>query len=739
MIVECRGDDPAGLYLALLLKEKDPARTVRIIAPAERYTDPSPQLIETPIRPAFALRDAALNDAVRRHTTRFTGVEIVAKGATIRSEQPYAVVQTAALHEILKMRALRAGCEWVDRSTAPASAEADIIIAADGPDSATRNLQQAFGTLSEPSTLYHVVIAVDAAPPILRLMFAETEHGMLHAYHFPGTQGGSTLVVEAPRHVLAGCKTFGANAEAIAEFCKAQFRDQIGGDVWRILSEHWQPFVSMRNKAWCAGNTILIGNAASTAHVSVGLALRDALESAEILADAIAGRSDWHNAFDAAARPRIAKAESLYRASSASVTWFEHVSRYWRMPAAQFAYSCLTRTLRLNHENMKTFAPTLVRDVEGTIAGSDRTREAGNAATPPMFLPYTLRGLTLPNRIAVSPMCMYAANDGIVNDFHLVHLGSRAMGGAGLVITEMTDVSPEGRISLHCAGMYAPEHVPAWKRIVDFVHERSDARIAIQLGHAGRKAALTRSWEGHHPLDNAWEMLAPSAIPFGPDRATPKEMSRADMDRVRDAYAAATRMADAAGFDMIELHYAHGYLLSSFISPLANHRTDDYGGSLENRMRFPLEIFRAVRAAWPQEKPICVRISAIDWTHGGTTIDDAMIIAKMLHDAGNDILSVSTGGITHERTRLLGRLYQATFSDQIRNALGIPTMAVGGIGGHADANTLIAAGRADICALARGYLSEPYFVRRAARLQHYDEMTWPPEYRGAAALPMHDD
>jgi anthraniloyl-CoA monooxygenase len=316
-----------------------------------------------------------------------------------------------------------------------------------------------------------------------------------------------------------------------------------------------------------------------------------------------------------------------------------------------------------------------------------------------------------------------------------VHLGSRAVGGAGLVVTEMTDVLPEGRISLHCAGMYKPEHVDAWKRVVDFIHEHSASKVAIQLAHAGRKGSLTRNWEGHQNLGTAnWELLAPSPIPFMDGRQTPRAATRADMDKVRDAFIRAAEMSEAAGFDMIEMHYAHGYLMSSFISPAANQRTDEYGGPLENRMRFPMEVFRAVRAVWPAHKPICTRISAIDWVEGGTTIEDAIEIARMLHAAGNDILAVSSGGVSSAQRVSEGRAFQAAFSDQIRNTLKIPTMAVGGIVSHGDANTIIGAGRADMAAIARGYLEDAYFARHAARAQNYTGMKWPNQYRRAADI-----
>jgi anthraniloyl-CoA monooxygenase len=388
--------------------------------------------------------------------------------------------------------------------------------------------------------------------------------------------------------------------------------------------------------------------------------------------------------------------------------------------------------MRITYARIEKAAPELVRSVDALISPQV---DGSNRPPPPMFAPIKLRGLTIPNRVVVSPMCMYSAKDGTVNDFHLVHLGSRAVGGAGLVITEMTDVLPEGRISLHCAGMYAPEHVTAWRRVVDFVHEHSSSRIAVQLAHAGRKGSLTRSWEGHKNLGEAnWEIVAPSAIAFAEGRQTPRAMNRVDMDKVRDAFVRATEMSDAAGFDMIELHFAHGYLISSFISPLSNRRDDEYGGSLENRMRFPLEVFKAVRAAWPAAKPISTRISAVDWVDGGTTIEDAIEIARMLHAAGNDILAVSTGGVSSAQRAADGRVYQAIFSDQIRNELDIPTMSVGGIVSHGDINTIIAAGRADMCALARGSLEDAYFARHAARAQNYGGLKWPSQYRRAGEI-----
>lgn len=353
--------------------------------------------------------------------------------------------------------------------------------------------------------------------------------------------------------------------------------------------------------------------------------------------------------------------------------------------------------------------------------------------TPSMFTPFTLRGMTVKNRLVMSPMCQYSAVDGTVNDWHLVHLGSRAMGGTGLVITEMTDISPEGRISPGCAGLYRPEHVGAWKRVVDFVHANSEAKIAVQLAHAGRKASCHVAWEGGGPLppDKAWEIIAPSPIPFSPESQTPRQMTREDMDRIVEAFAQGARWADEAGFDMIEIHGAHGYLLSTFISPLSNTRNDDYGGPLENRMRFPLEVFRAVRAAWPEDKPIAMRISASDWVDGGTTPDDAVEIGRMLKDAGLDIVDVSSGNVTDDPRPRVEGLYQTPFSERVRNEAGIPTMTVGNVAGPKQIDDVVAAGRADLCCMAKGQLYDPYFAHHAARALDVEDYRWPRQY-GAA-------
>ncbi len=735
MKVTCVGIDPAGLYLGILLKRRDPSHVVRFI----ETPDPTPRpasIICNPIRPRLKLTDAETLDDLNQAIAWSDKVTVATDDRAFTTEGlRYGFVDPKAVTDSLKRRATELGCTFVrgdSRSSLDAFSDSDLVVAADGPNSPVRTAAGGFHPDFARSSNVSVVFQSSEPAGALRYSFRTTEHGIFHAFTLPRGPNGSSVIVETPAQVLRVSGLDRAPPECIIAFCRKLFSLTLDRIVPAANGAVWEAFGTLRNRPWHSGKVVLIGRAAYTSRPSVGLDLRQHLEDAEALAEHLASGSslgDTLAAYEAARRP---KAESLQRAGAASATWFEHVRRYTRLPFEQFCFSLLTNSMRLTYARVDKAAPDLMRTVDGLIAG---TQANGNAAPPPMFAPIKLRELTIPNRVVISPMCQYSAVDGTVTDWHLVHLGSRAIGGAGLVIAEMTDVLPEGRISLHCAGMYSPEHVPAWKRVVDFVHTNSASKIAVQLAHAGRKGSLTRSWEGHKSLGEAkWEIIAPSAIAFAEGRQVPRAMTRADMDKVRDAFVRATHMSEEAGFDMIELHYAHGYLLSSFISPLTNRRDDEYGGSLENRMRFPLEVFNAVRAAWPAHKPIATRISAVDWLEGGTTIEDAIEIGRMLHNAGNDILAVSTGGVSSTQRPMDGRAFQATFSDQIRNELGIPTMAVGGIVSHGDINTIVAAGRADLCAMARGSLEDAYFPRHAARALNYAGLKWPSQYRRAAEI-----
>ncbi len=499
----------------------------------------------------------------------------------------------------------------------------------------------------------------------------------------------------------------------------------------------------------CGPVVVLLGDAAHTAHFSVGSGTRMAMEDAVALRDALASAGARHAvplqganenaelrqacaAYEAARRPAV---ESLQRAAQASLQWFEDTERYADLPPLPFAFTLLTRSLRITHEDLRVRDPAFLARVDEFTA-AEAEKQTGrivprSPAPPPMFTPFRLRDLVLENRVVVSPMCQYVADDGTIGDWQLVHLGSRAMGGAGLVMAEMTDVSREGRISPGCAGLYKDEHVGAWKRVVDFVHHETPAKIGIQLGHAGRKGATRRMWEGDvEPLEaGAWPVISASPIPYFPDRSpVPREMSRDDMERVVADFAAGAARALAAGFDLLEIHMAHGYLLASFISPLTNARGDRYGGCLENRMRFPLEVFDACRAVWPPEKPMSVRISATDWAPGGVDAPDSVQVARLLEAHGCDIVDVSAGQTVPDQQPIYGRLFQTPFADRIRHEVGIHTMAVGHISSYMDVNTIIAAGRADLCLLARAHLFDPYWTRHAAYMLRWP-LEWPNPYK----------
>jgi anthraniloyl-CoA monooxygenase len=484
---------------------------------------------------------------------------------------------------------------------------------------------------------------------------------------------------------------------------------------------------------------VLMGDAVHTAHFSIGSGTKLALEDAIALRDALDRSESVRQGlalYEAERRPVV---DSIQRAAQVSMEWFESTERHIKKEPLNFAFSLLTRSLRITHENLQRRDPELVERVDRAFelaAEAELGRplpprpDVKSAPRPPMFVPLKLRDVVLPNRVGLSPMCMYSAEDGTVNDFHLVHLGSRAIGGAGLVMTEMTDVSPEGRITPLCAGLYAERHVPAWKRIVDFVKQQSPAAIGVQIGHAGRKGAVEPPWEGADvPLapHAQWDLLAPSELAWAPRNAIPRAMTRADLDQVKRDFVNATELAKLAGFDLVELHCAHGYLLSTFLSPLTNQRTDDYGGSLENRARFPLEVFRAMRAVWPAHLPMSARLSASDWAPGGTTEDDLLAFAHLLKAEGCDLIDVSSGSVVVDQKPRYGRLYQVPFSELVKSEVGIPTAAVGNISSYTDVNGALAARRADLCLIARAHLFDPYWVRHAAAAQGY-ELPWPRPY-----------
>jgi anthraniloyl-CoA monooxygenase len=481
---------------------------------------------------------------------------------------------------------------------------------------------------------------------------------------------------------------------------------------------------------WSHENLVLVGDAAATAHFSVGSGTKLAFESAIALAGYVHSEPTLAAAFQRYEEERRTEVLRLQSAARNSTEWFEHIDRYLCLDPVQFNYSLLTRSQRISHENLRARDRIWLESAEMWFE-EQATHERPRHSRPPMFTPFRLRGLRLKNRIVVSPMDQYRAVDGAPTDWHLVHYAERAKGGAGLVTTEMTCVSPEGRISPGCTGLYAPDHEAAWKRIVDFVHAETDAKIGIQLGHSGPKGSTQLGWEDADAplLEDNWPVIGPSPVAWSPRNQVPREMTRTDMDTVRDEFVRAAIMAARAGFDLLELHCAHGYLLSAFISRLTNRRADAYGGSLENRMRFPLEVYRAVREVWPSEKPISIRISAHDWVGDeGTTPEEAVRIARLLRDAEVDIVDVSAGQTSTRARPVYGRMFQTPFSDRIRNESGIATMAVGNIYEADHVNSILMAGRADLCCLARPHLADPYWTLHAAARLGYRGETWPKPY-----------
>jgi anthraniloyl-CoA monooxygenase len=613
---------------------------------------------------------------------------------------------------------------------------ADLVIACDGVNSAVRaQYESTFRPTTHWGATKFTWLGTTKPLRAFTFHFKENTHGLFQVHAYPFEKGLSTWIVECREETWKAAGLDKATEADTVRYCEELFAPELDGHRLLINRSTWRTFPTIRCATWRHENIVLMGDAAHTAHFSIGSGTKLAMEDAIALRDAFVshGTADVPRALAAYEEARFVDVLKLQRAADVSREWFENSSRYVRQHPLQFSFNLMTRSKRITYDNLAKRDPKLVAAMTEWFRESVGAPKASDGSSPPpIFTPFKLRDMPLANRIVVSPMCQYSAKDGTPDDWHLVHLGSRAVGGAGLVITEMTNVSADARITPGCAGMYAPEHVATWKRIVDFVHANSTAKIGIQLAHAGRKGSANHPWEGFDvplpPASGGWETIAPSPLPFAPGWPAPREMTRVDLERVRDDFVRATKMARNAGFDLVEVHMAHGYLLSTFLSPLTNQRTDEFGGALVNRMRWPLEVFRAMRAVWPAAKPMSVRISATDWAPGGLVVDDAVEIARALKDAGCDVIDVSSSGNSIESRPQYGRMFQVPFADRIRHEVGVPTMAVGAIEGADHANTVIAAGRADLCALARPHLFDPYLTLHAAAQYGYPDVAWPGQY-----------
>ncbi len=735
------GGGPAGLYTAVLLKKAFPS--ARITVHERNRPDDTFGWGVVFSKETLGHFEAADPESYRTITERFAywdDIETYYDGQCITSTgHGFCGMSRRELLLLLQRR-----CRELDvelrfeheiKSAREVAKEADLVLAADGVHSLTREeLKAHFRPSLDWRKAKFCWLGTTLPLRAFTFHFKKTPHGVFQVHAYPFQKGLSTWIVECHEDVWrrAGLET-SSEADTVA-FCEELFRSELQGHKLLSNKSIWRTFPTIRNERWFHQNVVLMGDAAHTAHFSIGSGTKLAMEDAIALASAVqrSGPQRLREALEAYEQERQPEVLRLQKAAQTSLEWFENSARYFGQPSIQFSFNLMTRSKRITYENLKERDPKLIADFDRWFA---KTHHAplGSTGTPPppMFAPFKLRQLELHNRIAVSPMCQYSAVDGTPNDWHLVHLGSRAVGGAALVMTEMTNVSAQGRITYGCAGMYAPEHVTAWKRIVDFVHTQSSAKIGIQLAHAGRKGSCTRTWEGDRPLradEGAWGTLGPSALPFGPGWHTPKEMTLEDMAEVKAAFVASTRMALDAGFDLVELHAGHGYLLSSFLSPLSNRRTDGFGGDFAKRMKFPLEVFDAVRAVWPSDKPMSVRISATDWLDDGMTPEDAVVFSRALREHGCDLIDVSSAGNVPESKPEYGRMYQVPYAEKIRYEAKVPVMAVGAILGADHANTVIGAGRADLCALARPHLSDPYLTSRAAQAYGYDQVPWPKPY-----------
>ncbi|MGE5168846.1 MAG: bifunctional salicylyl-CoA 5-hydroxylase/oxidoreductase [Rudaea sp.] len=764
MRILCIGGGPAGLYSALLLKQADPRRSVRV---AERNRPDDTfgwgVVFSDQTLGHLAAADAPTAREIVDAFNRWDDIDVHFKGRTITSGgHGFCGIGRKRLLNILRRRCealgveLRFETEVADDQAAGREYGADLVIAADGINSRIRaRYADSFGPDVDLRHCRYVWFGTKKRFDAFTFAFEKTGHGWFQAHAYRYDDDTSTFIVETPQAVWQAAGLDRMSQEEGIAFCERLFARYLDGHRLMTNAAHlrgsaiWLRFPRVVCRSWThmarhGGRdvpVVLIGDAAHTAHFSVGSGTKLALEDAIALARALSVEPDSRSALAAYERERSVEVLKLQNAARNSTEWFEHVDRYASFEALQFAYSLLTRSQRISHENLRLRDARFVQGAERWFAeraaGGRALHPAAGRPPPPMFTPFQLRGLTLRNRVVVSPMAQYSCVDGLPDDFYLVHLGSRAHGGAGLVFTEMVCVAPDARISPGCAGLYRDEHVSAWRRIVDYVHARTSARIALQLGHAGPKGSTQRGWEdADEPLaEGNWPLVAPSAIAYGPRNQVPRAMTREDMTRVREAFVAATRRGAECGFDWLELHCAHGYLLSAFLCPLTNRRTDAYGGTLENRCRYPLEVFRAMRDAWPADKPMSVRISAHDWAPGGNTPDDAVEIARYFKAAGADLIDVSSGQTTREARPVYGRMYQTPFADRIRNETGIATMAVGAIFEPDHVNGILMAGRADLCALARPHLADPYWTLHAAAALGYADVEWPVQYlQGKAQL-----
>ncbi|CTQ52154.1 NADPH dehydrogenase [Roseibium album] len=744
MRIACLGGGPAGLYFAISMKLRDPSHEIDVIE-RNRADDTFGWGV---VLSEESLQNLAANDpvsakAIGDNFAYWDDIALHFKGERLVSTgHGFCGIGRMSLLLLLQDRA-RELCINLKFETEVESAEDyrhdyDLVVASDGLNSKTRTLYaDTFKPDIDERLCQFVWLGTHQKfSDAFTFIFEETTHGWVWAHAYQFDDETATFIVECTQETFDAFGFGEMNQQDSIRTCEEIFKDHLGGHALMTNAKHirgsaWIRFPRVLCEKWSHENVVLMGDAAATAHFSIGSGSKLAFESAISLADLLQNEPDMKSAFKRYEEDRRLEVLRLQSAARNSLEWFEHVERYLHLDPVQLNYSMLTRSQRISHENLRLRDHKWLESAERWFM--DQAGVSSNEPVrPPMFAPLKLREMELKNRIVVSPMAQYKAVDGAPTDWHLIHYGERAKGGAGLVFVEMTCVSAEGRITPGCPGLYASEHETAWRRLTDFVHGETDAKICCQIGHSGRKGSTRIGWEGmDQPLaEGNWDLVSASALPWSDGNAVPREISLSEMDEIKAQFVAAADMAGRAGFDMIELHAAHGYLLSSFISPISNIRTDAYGGSLENRMRYPLEVFKAMRASWPAHKPMSVRISACDWVgEEGVTPDEAVEIARMFRAAGADLIDVSAGQTSPEAKPVYGRMFQTPFSDRIRNEGGLPTMAVGNIYEADHANSILMAGRADLVAIGRPHLADPYWsLHEAARIGDRASTDWPKPY-----------
>jgi anthraniloyl-CoA monooxygenase len=751
------GGGPGGLYFAALAKQLAPGDEITVWERnAADDTFGFGVVFSDETLGGIEHADERIHAQMQREFARWDDIDVHFRGQVLTSGgHGFAAMSRQRLLQILQQRCAELGVQVLFCTAAP-NVEAlkssyDLVIACDGVNSAARSrYPDVFRPSLEVRRCRYMWLGTDKVFDAFKFYIAETPHGVMQIHGYPFDAKSSTFIVEMNETVWerAGFGLFadrpfapGESDEKSVRLIRELFNDVLGGAELFVNNSKWLSFTTVRNERWRHENVVLLGDAAHTAHFSIGSGTKLAMEDSLALAACLHEHPDVGSALTAYETERRPVVLSTQRAAQASLEWFENLGQYVDQNPVQFAFNIMTRSRRVTYGNLRLRDPEFVESVDSWFAGHEKARGHGDGEVcPPMFQPFRLRGLRLTNRVVVSPMDMYRAQDGLPGDFHLVHLGSKALGGAGLVMTEMVCVSAAGRITPGCTGIYTDEQAQRWRRLTDFVHGESPAKVGIQLGHSGRKGSTRLMWEGMDeplPVGN-WEVVAPSPLPYrGGVSQVPRELLAADLAEIRQQFVDATRRAAEAGFDLLELHCAHGYLLSSFISPLTNRRSDNYGGTLGNRLRYPLEVFTAMRRAWPDNRPMSVRISATDWHEDGITADDSVEMARAFAAAGADIIDVSTGQVHADERPAFGRSYQTPFSDRIRNETGIATMAVGVISSYDDVNSILLAGRADLCLLGRAHIYEPNWTLHAAAEQEYagPGAQWPDPWQAGSRRP----